>query len=113
MTATAPHVTVLTTTDSADEAAALARSAVNARLAACAQVDGPVTSTYWWDGEVQTSQEWRVLYKTTADRYPALEQHIRAEHSYDVPEVIVADIPTGSRPYLDWITTETEGGAQT
>ena len=103
----ADYLTVLTTTDSADAAAALARSAVTARLAACAQVDGPVTSTYWWQGEVETAQEWRVLYKTTAERYPALEAHIKAEHSYDTPEVIVGEIPAGSREYLEWITEET------
>ncbi len=103
----ADYLTVLTTTDSADSAASLARSAVTARLAACAQVDGPITSTYWWQGEVESAQEWRVLYKTTAERYPALEAHIKAEHSYDTPEVIVGEIPTGSREYLAWITEET------
>ncbi len=103
----ADYLTVLTTTDSAEAAAALARSAVAARLAACAQVDGPISSTYWWNGEVTSEREWRVLYKTTAGRYPALEAHIKAEHTYDVPEVIVGEIPTGSRQYLDWITEET------
>ncbi len=103
----ADYLTVLTTADSADMAASLARSAVTARLAACAQVDGPITSTYWWQGEVETAQEWRVLYKTTAERYPALEAHIKAEHSYDTPEVIVGEILTGSREYLAWITEET------
>ena len=103
----ADYLTVLTTTDSAEGAAALAGSAVAARLAACAQVDGPITSTYWWDGEVVTGQEWRVVYKTTAGRYPALEAHIKAEHPYDVPEVIVGEIPDGSREYLDWITEQT------
>jgi periplasmic divalent cation tolerance protein len=103
----ADYLTVLTTTDSADAAAALARSAVTARLAACAQVDGPITSTYWWRGAVESAQEWRVLYKTTAERYPQLEAHIKAEHSYDTPEVIVGEIPVGSREYLDWITEET------
>jgi len=103
----ADYLTVLTTTGSAEAAAALADSAVRARLAACAQVDGPITSTYWWQGELESAQEWRVLYKTTAERYPELEAHIRAEHGYAVPEVIVGDIPTGSRPYLDWLTEQT------
>lgn len=103
----ADYLTLLTTTDSVEEAAALAKSAVTARLAACAQVDGPITSTYWWQGDVESAKEWRVLYKTTAERYPAVEAHIKSEHSYDVPEVIVGEIPAGSRQYLDWITEET------
>ncbi len=104
----ADYLTVLTTTGSAEAAAALADSAVRARLAACAQVDGPVTSTYWWQGELERAEEWRVLYKTTAERYAELEAHIRAEHGYDLPEVIVCGIPDGSRPYLDWITEQTQ-----
>ena len=103
----ADYLTVLTTTDSADAAAALARSAVTARLAACAQVDGPVTSTYWWQGEVEAAQEWRVLYKTTAERYEALEAHIKENHSYDTPEVIVTEVPRGSAEYLAWVAEET------
>jgi len=104
------HLTVLTTTDSPDSAAALARSAVTARLAACAQVDGPITSTYRWRGSVETAQEWRILLKTTAARYPALEAHLKAEHSYDTPEVIATPIVTGSPEYLAWLTAEVAEG---
>lgn len=103
----ADYLTVLTTTDSRDEAERLAKSAVTARLAACAQIDGPITSVYWWDGKVEDAQEWRVLYKTTSERYGALEAHIKAEHSYDTPEIIVGEIPMGSREYLDWVSAET------
>ncbi|MDT0306287.1 divalent-cation tolerance protein CutA [Streptomyces sp. DSM 44917] len=103
----AEHITVLTTTDSREAAEALARSAVEARVAACAQIEGPVTSVYWWEGEVQTDQEWRVLYKTPAARYDALEAHIRSVHTYDTPEIIAADIARGSAAYLSWLDRET------
>ncbi len=107
------HLTVLTTTDSRSAAEALARSAVEARLAACAQIEGPVTSVYRWDGETQTDEEWRVLYKTTAARYDALETHIRAAHTYDTPEIIATAITGGSAAYLRWLEEETTppGGA--
>ncbi|MGP4114975.1 divalent-cation tolerance protein CutA [Streptomyces sp. 4N509B] len=108
----ARHLTVLTTTDSREEAERLARSAVEARLAACAQIDGPVTSVYRWDGEVTADQEWRVLYKTTADRYEALEAHLLGAHSYDTPEVIAADITHGSAGYLAWLDEETRARAE-
>jgi periplasmic divalent cation tolerance protein len=103
----AGHITVLTTTDSREAAEALARSAVEARLAACAQIDGPITSVYWWDGAVQTDQEWRVLYKLPAARYADLEAHLRAAHTYDTPEIIAADITRGSAAYLTWLDEET------
>jgi len=60
---------VLTTTDAAEKAEALARGAVAARVAACAQISGPVTSVYRWRGAVETAAEWRVQFKTTAARY--------------------------------------------
>jgi periplasmic divalent cation tolerance protein len=103
----ASHITVLTTTDSPDRAEELARAGVEARVAACAQVDGPIRSVYWWDGALQVDQEWRVLYKLPADRFADLEQIIKATHSYDTPEIIAADITHGSREYLQWIDTET------
>jgi len=103
----ADHLTVLTTTDDREAAETLAKTAVQARVAACAQIDGPITSVYRWGGEVQTDQEWRVLYKTTAAKYPELEAHIKAHHSYDTPEIIAADITHGSADYLDWLDAET------
>ncbi|MDT0444166.1 divalent-cation tolerance protein CutA [Streptomyces johnsoniae] len=101
------HLTVLTTTGSRPAAEALARSAVADRLAACAQIEGPVTSVYRWNGEIQTDEEWRVLYKTTTSRYPALESHIRATHPYDTPEIIATGITHGSAEYLGWLEEET------
>ncbi|MDT0306056.1 divalent-cation tolerance protein CutA [Streptomyces sp. DSM 44917] len=105
------HLTVLTTTDSREAALALARSPVEARVAACAQADGPVTSVYRWEGEIRTDEEWRVLFKTPAARYEAPEAHLRAAHAYDTPEIIAADITHGSDAYLTWLATETTSTA--
>ncbi|WP_432138814.1 MULTISPECIES: divalent-cation tolerance protein CutA [unclassified Streptomyces] len=101
------YLTVLTTTDTADKARALASGAVEARVAACAQIDGPVTSVYRWQGAVQAEQEWRVLYKTTAERYPDLEAHLRSVHDYDTPEIIATPVTHGSDAYLAWVSEET------
>jgi periplasmic divalent cation tolerance protein len=98
---------VVTTVDSAQAAQALAESAVRARVAACAQVDGPLTSTYWWRGQVETAQEWRVTFKTTAVRYAQLEAHVRAHHGYDVPEILGTAVVAGNPDYLRWIADET------
>ncbi|MGH8573573.1 MAG: divalent cation tolerance protein CutA, partial [Gammaproteobacteria bacterium] len=58
------HVIVTSTTDNADAARALAAGVIEAKLGACAQIVGPITSVYRWEGEVQTEQEWRVEIKT-------------------------------------------------
>lgn len=98
---------VLTTVDSPEAAARLARGAVEARLAACGQVSGPITSTYWWQNAIETAEEWQILFKTTMAAYPALEEHIRAHHGYDVPEILCTPIVAGNPAYLDWLGTQT------
>ncbi|GLZ79608.1 cytochrome c biogenesis protein [Actinorhabdospora filicis] len=98
---------VTTTVDTREAAEVLSRSAVEARVAACSQVSGPLTSTYWWQGTIETSEEWYVVFKTPAARYGALEEHIRANHSYDVPEIVAAPIAAGNPAYLEWLTAET------
>ncbi|UGY91318.1 divalent-cation tolerance protein CutA [Streptomyces gobiensis] len=106
---TAEILTVLTTTDSAAKAESLARGAVAARLAACAQINGPVTSVYRWEGAVQTDPEWQVLFKTAAGRYTALAAYIRQAHDYDVPEIIATPVTEGGADYLAWVAEETAG----
>lgn len=100
------HVRVETTTDSRDEASTLAKSIVQARLAACVQITGPITSTYWWEDQVEQDEEWLVVSKTSADRLDALTAHINEKHSYDVPEVVATPIIGGSDAYLSWVTEE-------
>ncbi|GAA4369581.1 divalent-cation tolerance protein CutA [Actinomadura verrucosospora] len=106
------YVQVTTTTDSRAEAAELARSAVAERLAACAQLVGPIASTYWWEGEIESAEEWMVLFKTSADRFDELASLITEGHSYDTPEIIATPVVAGSMDYLAWITEQTEPGEQ-
>jgi periplasmic divalent cation tolerance protein len=101
------YLQVTTTTDSEGEARRLADLAVESRLAACGQVLSPITSVYWWDGKVENAQEWMVLLKTTANRVEQLIDRLRAEHSYDTPEIVAVPIVSGNPAYLDWITAET------
>ncbi|OQO90784.1 divalent-cation tolerance protein CutA [Saccharomonospora piscinae] len=101
------QVLVSTTTDSDAAARQLAADAVEARLGACAQVVGPITSVYRWEGRVHTDPEWRVEVKTAADRADALVAHLRQRHTYDVPEVITTPIVGGSADYLAWVVEQT------
>ena len=70
-------------------------------------MSGPVTSTYWWEGRVETAQEWTIAAKTTKAGADALVAAIAVAHSYDVPEILVTDVLTGHRPYLEWVAAET------
>ncbi|MGW0748408.1 divalent-cation tolerance protein CutA [Streptomyces sp. NPDC002587] len=96
-----------TTIDDELRAAELARGAVELRLAACAHIDPPVTAVYRWQGSVESATEWRVSYKTTRERLPALAEWVGAAHAYDVPEWIVLPVTAGSPAYLAWVAGET------
>ncbi|MEA2702709.1 MAG: periplasmic divalent cation tolerance protein [Actinomycetota bacterium] len=98
---------VVTTTASREEADAISLALVEARLAACVQVVGPIESRYRWDGGVEVAQEWLCLAKTTGSRYPQMEATIRELHSYDVPEIVAVPVVMGSEPYLRWVGQET------
>lgn len=96
-----------TTVDDEERAKALARGAVESRLAACAHVDGPFTAVYRWQNSIETAKEWRISYKTTTDRLRDLAAWVAQEHPYDVPEWITLPVTGGSEAYLSWVTEET------
>jgi periplasmic divalent cation tolerance protein len=100
-------VIVTTTVDSEAAAQRLSRAAVEVRLAACGQVIGPITSTYWWEGEIETAQEWTVAFKTIEAAAAALIDQLKEDHPYDVPEVLVAPVTVGNPAYLGWVEAET------
>lgn len=99
---------VATATESRGEAEQLARSVVAARLAAGAQIVGPVISAFWHKGEFGTGEEWQLLLKTRADRYDDLEAHLLRHHPWNNPEVSAVPIVAGSDAYLSWVAKTTE-----
>ncbi len=101
------YLQVQTTTDSRAEAMELARAAVEARLAACAQVAGPVATTYWWEDAIERAEEWLLLLKLPAAGYQELANFLTERHSYDEPEIVATPIVAGSESYLSWIEDET------
>jgi periplasmic divalent cation tolerance protein len=103
------YLQVITAIDAEDGAQRLAQSAVEARLAACVQVIGPIRSTYWWKGAIQSTQEWLCLMKTPERQFDALAAHIQANHPYEVPEITATPITYGSRDFLGWIEAEATG----
>ena len=98
---------VTTVVDARSVADVLAASAVAGRLAASAQVGGPVANTYWWDGRVETAQEWTVQFKTALDRVDVLVDHVRVAHPYDLPEILVTTVGSGNPDYHGWVVEQT------
>ena len=105
---TGTYLQVTTTTDSRAEAERLGRIMVTRRLAACAQIVGPVTSTYWWKGSMETTEEWLAVMKTTHEQSAQLIAAIKAEHSYETPDIVAISIVDGLPDYLNWIAEETQ-----
>lgn len=103
----ADFLQVSTATPTRDQAVDLAKAAVTARLAAGAQIIGPVTSTFWHNGEFGTGEEWQLLLKTTAARYPELEALLLRQHPWENPEVAAVPIVAGAKGCLDWIAANT------
>lgn len=100
-------VQVTVTAASQEEAERLAEDAVARRLAACAQVQGPIASTYRWEGRIEHAAEWYCHLKTTRARAAAIAARVRELHSYRNPEIIALPIVEGSAEYLRWIASET------
>jgi periplasmic divalent cation tolerance protein len=99
---------VLSTAGSEQEAHKIAHILVKRRLAACVNILPQVQSIYRWKGEIESAQEWLLLIKTRADKFPAVCDAIRELHSYEVPECIVLEIEDGSLPYLQWLEKATQ-----
>jgi periplasmic divalent cation tolerance protein len=104
----AEYIEVHTTIDSREAAQKIAETLVSRRLAACVQVSGPITSTYWWQGKMEQAEEWLCTAKTRRELYDQLEQTIREVHSYDVPEILAVKVVAGNADYLNWLSQETK-----
>lgn len=103
-------IEVRTTAAKREDAARIARALVEKRLAACAQIVGPITSTYWWQGKIETAEEWLCLAKARKEDYRKIERAIKELHPYQTPEIIALPIDAGSTEYLRWVGEETKRG---
>jgi periplasmic divalent cation tolerance protein len=97
---------VITTAPNQEQAKTMARSVLEARLAACAQIQA-IQSLYWWDGKIAEDDEHLIMFKTTVDRYSEIERVILSVHPYETPEIIQLPVEAGYAKYLSWIARET------
>ena len=98
----AKPIIVFTTTSRLEEARILAKTLVEQKLAACAQIS-EIESFYTWENEVQNDQEFRIIFKTTKNRYKDVEKAILELHSYDLPAIYTVDIDDVHKQYGNWV----------
>lgn len=102
-------IAVITTLGSRAEAQRMARSLVERGLAACAQIS-EIESFYRWDGALQNEQEFRLLFKTTDEKYASVEQAIRELHSYELPAIHAFVMAQVYGPYAAWLQGNFDAG---
>ena len=100
---------VLSTFPDVATARRIGRQLVEQRCAACANILPQIESIYWWEEKVESAPETVVLFKTTTDRYTALETTLKQLHPYDVPEIIAFTVEQGWPDYLRWVSDNCAG----
>lgn len=96
-------IQVVTTTADKQDADTLAQALLAKRLAGCVQISGPIESSYWWNGRIETAREWICTIKTIRSLYPQVEKALLDEHPYDQPEVMALAVTNVSAGYARWL----------
>ncbi len=106
------YIVAIITTPNKEEAEKIVRSLLKERLIACANILGPVSSLFLWQGKIDEENEFLVFMKSNKSLFKRLSERVSEIHSYDVPEIIALPILDGSPPYLDWLKTSLQLGSR-
>jgi periplasmic divalent cation tolerance protein len=93
----------MVTTANKQEAEKIAQHLLEARLIACANILGPVSSHFHWSGRIEQAEEYLLLMKSHTNLFEALSAKVKALHSYEVPEILALPIENGSEAYFNWL----------
>ena len=100
-------IQIVTTVGDEEGAEKIGRHLVEKRLAACAQIAGPIKSIYRWKGKIEEAEEWQCIIKSRKSYYGKIEEEIKRLHSYELPEIVALNIDLALPDYADWIVKET------
>lgn len=98
-------IVVIMTATNSEEAFKIVHCLLNEKLIACANIVGPVSSLFWWEGKIDKASEFLVFMKSHENLFERLAGRVKEIHSYEVPEVIALPIKKGLPSYLDWLST--------
>jgi periplasmic divalent cation tolerance protein len=101
------HIVVFITAPSVDEADKIADVLVGQRKAACVNIVPQVRSRFWWQGKIESEEEALLIVKTRSELLDEVIGLVKANHSYEVPEVVALPIAGGNEDYLNWLDEET------
>lgn len=97
------EIVVFITSSDENEAARIAKTLVESRLAGCVNIVKNIRSIYSWQGKVEDEQEVLMVLKTQRNLFDPLVKKVKELHSYTVPEIIALPIIEGSEDYLKWL----------
>ena len=98
-------IEVHVTTAAEEEAIRIGEALIEAKLAACAQVSGPIRSIYVWEGKIESAQEWTCCLKSRKSLFPELVEEVRKNHSYQCPQIVAVPILNANNDYLQWLVS--------
>ena len=98
------YIVVIITTSNKEEALKIVHDLLEEKLIACANIVGPVSSIFWWEGKIDEASEFLVFMKSHGNHFERLSEKVAEIHSYEVPEIIALPIIKGSPPYLKWLS---------
>jgi len=101
-------INITTTGDNRDIIEDIGKKLVEMRLAACAQIAGPIKSIYRWKGKMEEAEEWYCILKSTENLYKKAEEAILKLHPYELPEITAVRIEDALPEYVQWVMDETE-----
>jgi len=97
------YIIIIVTTASREEAETIVQRLLEARLIACANIIGPVSSHFHWSGKIEKAEEYLIIMKSRQDLFEKLSEAVKALHSYEVPEILALPVVEGSKAYMDWL----------
>ncbi len=97
------YIIIIVTTAGREEAETIVQRLLEARLIACANIIGPVSSHFHWSGKMEKAEEYLILMKSRKDLFEKLSETVKALHSYEVPEILALPVVEGSKAYMDWL----------
>ena len=96
-------IQIVTTVGSQEKAREISQYLLANRLVACAQIQGPVESHYWWEGKMTQDIEWVCTFKSSYKLLEKVKSGIKEKHPYEVPEIIAFKSIDTDLPYLQWL----------
>src|ERR1035437_327701 len=99
-------ILILVTASSGEEAHRIADKLLAERKAACVNIVSGVSSFFWWNSKVDSAKETLLVIKSRQSLLDDVIKLVKANHSYEVPEIIALPIVGGNPDYLKWIEKE-------